>query len=76
MLLVDIKTGKIVYLLWLEDSLFILVINTIEDLLLLVANTCTDPLDIKILITNIIKDLLLAVSTYKDILVLEQITYT
>ena len=74
--LADIKAGKIVYLLWPEDSFFTLVINIIEELLLLVANTYTDPLDIKTLVINIIKNLPLAVSTYKDPLVLEQITYT
>ena len=53
-----------------------LVMNTIKDLLLLIANTYIDSLDIKILVINIIEDLLLAVNTYKDPLVLKQITYT
>ena len=74
-LLVDIKTSKIVYLLELEDFFFTPVVNTIKDLLLLAASTHTDPLNIKILIINIIEDLLLAVNTYKDPLVLKQITY-
>ena len=49
--------------------------NTIEDLLLLAVNTHADPLDVKIPVINIIEDLQLAVSTYKDPLVLKQITY-
>jgi len=53
------------------------VINTIENLLLLVVSTYIDPLDIEILIINIIEDLLLlVVSTYRDPLVLAQITLT
>ena len=44
MLLKDIKAGKIAYLLWLEDSNTTPVVNTVEDLLLLVVNTYTDPL--------------------------------
>jgi len=41
-----------------------LVINIIEDLLLLVASTYTNPPDIEILVINIVKDLpLLAAST-------------
>ena len=76
-LLVDIKAGKIVYSLQLEDSFFMLVINIIKDLLLLAVSTYIDPLNIEIPVINIIKDLLLlAVSTYKDPLVLAQITYT
>ena len=47
------------------------VVNIIEDLLLLVVSTYTDPLDIKTLVRNIVEDLLLlAASTYKDPLVL------
>ena len=49
--------------------------NIIEDLLLLVVNTRTDPLDTETPVINIIEDLPLVVSTYKDPLVLEQITY-
>ena len=76
-LLVDIKASKIVYLLQLEDSFSIPVINIIEDLLLLVASTYIDPLDIEILVRNIVEDLLLlAASTYSNPLVLAQITYT
>ena len=51
------------------------VINIIKDLLLLAVSTYIDPLDIKIPVINIIEDLLLAVNTYKDPLVLKQITY-
>ena len=44
-----------------------LVINTIEDLLLLVASTYADPLDIEIPVVNIVEDLLLlTASTYRD----------
>ena len=44
--------------------------NIIEDLLLLVASTYTDPLDIEIPVVNIVEDLLLlAASTYRDPLV-------
>ena len=47
------------------------VVNIIEDLLLLVASTHVDPLDIEILVINTIEDLLLlAASTYRDPLVL------
>jgi len=54
-----------------------LVVNIIKDLLLLVASTYIDLLDIEILVINIIEDLLLlAVSTYRDPLVLLQITLT
>jgi hypothetical protein len=46
-------------------------VNIIEDLLLLVASTCTDPLDIEILVVNTVEDLLLLVaSTCGDPLVL------
>ena len=58
-----------------EDSFFTPVVNIIEDLLLLVVSTYVDSLDIKTLVINIIEDLLLAVNTYKDPLVLKQITY-
>ena len=76
-LLADIKAGEIVYLLQLEDFFFILVVNIIEDLLLLAASTCINPLDIEIPVINIVEDLiLLAASTYRDPLVLVQITYT
>ena len=51
------------------------VVNIIKDLLLLIVSTCTNPLDIKTLVINIIKDLLLAANTYRDPLVLKQITY-
>jgi len=52
-----------------------LVVNIIEDLLLLVASTYTDSLDVEILVINIIEDLLLlVVSTYRDPLVPVQIT--
>ena len=50
--------------------------NIIEDLLLLVVNTRADPLNIETLVVNIIEDLSLAVSIYRDPLVLEQITCT
>ena len=50
------------------------VVNTIEDLLLLVASTRVDPLDIKTLVINTIEDLPLAASTCGDPLVLKQIT--
>jgi len=44
-----------------------LVVNTIEDLLLLVASTYIDPPDVETLVINIIEDLLLlAASTYRD----------
>jgi len=77
MLLVDIKAGETVYLLWLEDSFFTLVTNTIEDLSSLAASTYADPLDIETPVINIIEDLLLlAVSTYGDPLVPAQITLT
>ena len=76
-LLADIKDGEIVYLLQLEDSFFIPVVNIIEDLLLLVASTYIDPLDVEIPVINIVEDLLfLAASTYRDPLVPAQITYT
>jgi hypothetical protein len=53
------------------------VVNIIEDLLLLVASTCIDPLNIEIPVRNIVEDvLLLAASTYRDPLVPAQITYT
>ena len=52
------------------------VVNIIKDLLLLVKNTRIDPLDIETPVINIIEDLLLTVSTYRDPLVLKQITYT
>jgi len=53
-------------------AFFIPVINIIEDLLLLVVNTCINPLAIKILVKNIIKNLsLLIASTYVDPLVVE-----
>ena len=55
-------------------TFFMPIINIIEDLLLLVINTYTDPLDVKTPVINIIKDLPLAASTYKDPLVPEQIT--
>ena len=43
------------------------VVNTIEDLSLLVANTRIDPLDVEIPVINIVEDLLLlAASTYRD----------
>jgi len=65
MLLVNIKTSKIVYLLWPENSFFTPVINIIKNLLLLAANIYINLLDIKILIKNIVEDLLLlAVSIY------------
>ena len=51
-------------------------INIIKDLSLLAVNTRTDPLDIKTPVINIIEDLPLAVNTYRDSLVLKQITYT
>ena len=51
------------------------VVNIIKDLLLLAVSTCADPLDTETLVINIIKDLPLAASTYRDFLVLEQITY-
>jgi len=70
-ILVNIKTGKIVYSLQLKDFFFISIINIIKNLLLLIASTYTDPLNIKILVINIIEDLLLLVaSIYKDFLVL------
>jgi len=48
-----------------------LVVNIIEDLLLLVASTYINPLDIEIPVINIVEDLLLLVaSTYRDPLVL------
>jgi len=76
MLLANIKIGKIVYLLWPENSFFILVINILKNLLLLAASTYIDPLDIKILVRNIVEDLLLlAANTYIDPLVPTQITY-
>ena len=76
-LLVDIKASKIVYSLWPEDFFFMLVVNTIEDLLLLVASTYIDPPDVETLVINIIEDLLLlAASTYRDPPVLVQITLT
>ena len=76
-LLIDIKAGEIAYLLQLEDSFFMPVINIIEDLLLLAASTYIDPLDIEIPVVNIVEDLLLlAASTYRDPPVLAQITYT
>ena len=53
-----------------------LIVNTIEVLLLLVVSTYADPLNIKILVINTIEDLLLAENTYKDPLVLKQITCT
>ena len=52
-----------------------LVMNTIEDLLLLVVSTYADFLDIKTLVINIIEDLPLVVSTYRNPLILKQITY-
>ena len=52
------------------------VINIIKDLLLLVASTYTDFLNIEIPVINIIENLPLAGNIYKDPLVLEQITYT
>ena len=52
-------------------TFFTPVINTIEDLLLLVKSTHADPLDVETLVINIIKDLsLLAVNTCTDPLVL------
>jgi hypothetical protein len=52
-------------------------VNIIEDLLLLAASTCIDPLDIKIPVVNIVEDLLLLVaSTCRDPPVLAQITYS
>ena len=76
-LLIDVKDSKIVYSLQLEDSFFMLVVNTIEDLLLLVASTYADPLDIEIPVVNIVEDLsLLIASTCRDPLVPVQITYT
>jgi len=46
-------------------------VNIIEDLLLLVASTYIDPLDIEIPVVNIVEDLLLlVVSTCRDPLVL------
>ena len=45
--------------------------NIIEDLLLLVISTYADPLDVETLVVNIIEDLPLAVSTYKNPLVPE-----
>ena len=51
MLLKDIKAGKTAYLLWLKDFNIILVMNTVEDLLLLVVSTSVDPLVIKITYT-------------------------
>ena len=52
------------------------VINTIENLLLLAASTYIDSLDAEISVINIIEDLLLTASIYRDPLVLKQITYT
>ena len=52
------------------------VVNIIKDLLLLAVSTCADPLGIKTPVINIIEDLPLVASTYKDPLILEQITYT
>ena len=52
-----------------------LVINIIKDLLLLIVNTYADPLDIKRLVINIIEDLPLIISTYKNPLMPKQITY-
>ena len=47
-----------------------LVVNTIEDLLLLVASTYADPLEIEIPVVNIVEDLsLLIASTCRDPLV-------
>ena len=47
------------------------VVNIIEDLLLLVASTRIDPLDVEILVINTVEDLLLlAASTYSNPLVL------
>ena len=47
------------------------VVNIIEDLLLLVASTYIDPLDIEIPVINIVEDLLLlAASTRRDPLAL------
>jgi len=54
-----------------------LVINIIEDLLLLVASTYTDPPDVETPVINIVKDLLsLVASTCRDPPVPAQITYT
>ena len=50
--------------------------NIIEDLLLLAVSTRVDFLDVETLVINIIEDLLLVVSTYRDPLVIKQITYT
>jgi len=50
--------------------------NIIEDLLLLAVSTYIDPLDVEILIINIVEDLpSLTASTRKDPPVLTQITY-
>jgi len=52
------------------------VINIIEDLLLLVASTRADPLDVETPVMNIVEDLpLLAASTCGDPPVPAQITY-
>ena len=46
------------------------VINIIEDLLLLAASICIDPLDVEIPVINIVEDLSSpTVSTYRDPLV-------
>ena len=50
-LLEDIKAGEIAYLLQLEDSNTIPVVNIVEDLLLLVASTYIDPLAAEITYT-------------------------
>jgi len=52
-----------IYLLWPEDSFFILVANIIKSLLLLAVSTYTDPLNIKIPVINTAEDLLLLVAS-------------
>ena len=52
-------------------TFFTLVVNTIEDLLLLIKSTHVDSLNVEILVINIIEDLLLlAISTHTNPLVL------
>ena len=52
MLLKDIKAGKTAYLLWPENSNTTLVVNTVEDLLLLAASICANPLAMEITCTQ------------------------
>ena len=76
MLLINIETNKIVYLLWLKNSFFIPVIDIIKDLLLLAASIYADFLDIETPVRNTVEDLSsLAASIYIDPLVLAQIIY-